>query len=82
MDNPLSQARARTFTVDATGTGVFIYYAYRKAYGLSTFWSGGFQGGFNDPKIVAVTNNYGFTEDYYLYQSSQDGLGVTTIQVQ
>lgn len=78
----LSSSKNRTFTVDAGSTDQHIYYAYRAAYGTSTFWVGGFEGGFDGPYTVAVTNQYGVTENYYLYQSVQPGLGSTTVTVQ
>lgn len=81
-NSALTSSKNRTFTVDAYNDTLHIYYAYRAAYGTSTFWSGGFEGGFNGPYTVSVTNAYGVVENYYLYQSVQPGLGPTTITVQ
>ena len=78
----LTSSKNRSFTVDAGSTDQHIYYAYRAAYGTSTFWVGGFEGGFDGPYTVSVTNPYGVTENFYLYQSVQPGLGSTTVTVQ
>ena len=79
-NNPLTVAEGFSFTTNA-GPGQAIYFAYRAAYGLADFWVNGFEGGFNLVGTIPVTNAYGFTENYYLYQSSQVDLGVTEISV-
>lgn len=61
--------------------GEKVYLAYRAAYGASTFTIGGFQGGMLPPTTVSVTNSYGFTEDYLLYESTLAGLGAVTVVV-
>lgn len=79
----VTTTRNRSFTVTA-GTHDYIYYAYRKAYdsgGDPKFWIGGFEGGFGKIGDISVTNNYGFTELYTLWKSSQEGLGLTTVTV-
>lgn len=60
-----------------------IYFACRTAYGLATFWVGGFEGGFNlsPASPISVTNVNGVTENYDLYESSQLNLGLTTVTV-
>jgi hypothetical protein len=76
----LSNSRSKTFTVTAAG-GEYIVYAYRKALGEATFFVGGFEGGFESPETVSRTNDSGFTEDFYVYRSTNSGLGETTVQV-
>lgn len=80
-NNTLATGRARAFSVDAGSGALHIYYAFRAAYGPATFFVGGFEGGFNGPFTVSVTNQYGVTEDYYVYESAQPGLGATTVTV-
>jgi hypothetical protein len=41
---------------------------------------GGFQGGFEEPLVIPVTNGSGVTEDYYLYRSTNSGIGDLSIQ--
>lgn len=80
-NSTLSTSRVITFTVDA-GVGQSIYFAYRTAYGVADFWAYGWEGGFTlISTTISLTNDYGFTEDYTLYQSEQTDLGVTTINV-
>jgi hypothetical protein len=74
----LTNSRSRTFSVTA-GVGQKIYYAHRVAYGIVTFYVGGFEGGFIDPIIISVTNDHGFAENYYLYESVNPNLGMTTV---
>jgi len=78
--NELSNARAKTFTVTAA-TGEYIVYAYPSRLGTATFTVGGFGGGFEDPQTVSITNTNGYTENYYVYRSTQSGLGATTVVV-
>lgn len=79
-NNPLSDTKTVQFTA-AAGPGQAIYFAYRAAYGLADFWADGWEGGFNLVATVPITNVNGFTENYYLYQSSQTNLGLTTVYV-
>lgn len=52
-----------------------IYFACRSAYGAVIFTVDGIQGGFTKTQTVAVTNGFGFTENYDLYESDQVNLG-------
>jgi len=78
--NTLSNSLARSFTV-APGSGEYILYAYPARLGAATFTVGGFEGGFQDPETVSVTNASGYTEDYYVYRSANTNLGSTTVTV-
>lgn len=68
-----------SFTPNCTA-GTYVWYAYPKRLGLAVMWMGGFQGGFEDPLTIPVTNSSGFTEDYYLYRSINSGIGNLGIQ--
>lgn len=79
-NNALAGSRSRTFNVNAA-VGDAIYYAYPLSYGAGTFSVNGFVGGFNPPTTVSVTNAFGVTQDYLLYESALTGLGDTTVVV-
>lgn len=64
----LSDSKARTVTVDPVQQ--YIYYAYPKRLGAAVFKHGYFEGGFEDPATIRVTNGSGFSEDYYVYRST------------
>lgn len=77
----LASGRARTFAVIAGATDK-IYYAFPQSFGSATFFIGGFEGGFLPPTTINVTNSFGVTLAYDLYESAQAGLGSTTVEVQ
>jgi len=77
----LSNSKAKTFTVNA-GAGEYILYCYPSRLGTATFTVGGFEGGFQSPETVSVTNASGYTENYYAYRSTNHSLGSTTVVVQ
>ena len=67
---------------DNAGPTQKIYYASRAAYGTPTFTVGGFSGGFTlVSNSISVTNAFGFTENYQLWESDNLGLGSTTVVV-
>lgn len=76
----LSGSRARTVTVNAT-SGKYIWYAVPTRLGTCSFNVGGFDGGFESPQTVSVTNASGYTENYYVYRSTNASLGNTTVKV-
>lgn len=71
--------KTASFTPNCTA-GTYVWYAYPKRLGAATMWMGGFQGGFEDPLTVSVTNGSGFTEDYYVYCSTNAGIGSLSIE--
>jgi hypothetical protein len=75
----LVTSKNRTFTV-TSGAGQYIYYVYRNGYGPSSFWVGGFEGGFSLVDTISMTRN-GVTESYRVYRSTNSGLGVTAVTV-
>lgn len=74
----LSNSKAKTFTVTAAA-GEYIWYCYPSRLGTVTFTVGGFEGGFEAPATVSVTNALGYVENYYAYRSTNSGLGSTTV---
>lgn len=77
----LSNNKGQTFTVNATA-GNYIIYALPVRLGTVVFVVGGFQGGFNVPETISVTNTNGYVENYYVYSSGNAGLGSTTVQAE
>ena len=76
----LTGAKARTISVNAA-SGQYIWYAVPKRLEACSFNVGGFDGGFESAQTVSVTNASGHTEDYYVYRSTNAGLGNTTVTV-
>ena len=76
----LSNDVERTISVTAS-VDEYIWYVYPKRLGSAIFTVGGFEGGFNNPMELTITNSSGFSEPYYLYRSVNSNLGVTTIVI-
>lgn len=76
----LNNTQVMSFSVNATA-GQYIVYSYPSRMGVSYQWVNGFQGGFNAPETVSITNINGYTEDYYVYSSEHSGLGATVVSV-
>lgn len=80
-ESKLAPSRKITFNTTA-GASQFIYYAYPTAYGAATLAIGNSLGGFSlVSDTISVTNSFGETQDYSLYQSISSGLGNVTIVV-
>lgn len=76
----LSDNKERTISVNA-GSGEYIYYCLPTRLGTPTFSVGGFSGGFNKVATISFTNNDGYSENYNIYKSAHDNLGLTTITI-
>lgn len=76
----LRGSKLTSFTVTA-GEGEYIYYCLPKSMGTCSFKVGGFDGGFELVATLSYSNEPGHTEDYYIYRSSNAGLGATTVEV-
>lgn len=82
----LSGTKAMTFTVTA-GEGQYIYFCCptRSPYGAASFKVNGFDGGFEPAQTVSVTTTNAdtstYTENYYVYRSTNPTLGQTTVVV-
>lgn len=63
-----------------TGENEYMLFAFPKRLGIPTFWVGGFEGGFEAPETVSVTNVNGWTEDYYVWRSTNSNLGETVVE--
>jgi hypothetical protein len=62
------------FSISASA-GQKIYFACRAGYGDVVFTIHDIEGGFTKTQTVSITNDFGFTEDYDLYESDYAGLG-------
>lgn len=77
----LQDSKSKTFSV-SPGASEYILFAYPTRLGTATFTVGGFEGGFQSPVTVSVTNASGYTENYYAYRSTNLNLGSTTVVAQ
>lgn len=82
----LSEDKERTINANGAvevnaGSGQYIWYAVPKRLGICEFFVGGFNGGFEPAQTVSVTNASEYTEDYYVYRSTNPGLGSPEIVV-
>jgi len=73
----LAPTRERVFTVAPSGAQ-HIWYAYPVSYGVGVFKHKGVEGGFYITKTINVTNPFGQTTAYYLYESTCVNLGPDT----
>lgn len=72
--------RFTTFTVNVP-EGNFVYFALPTRYGKPSFYVGGFEGGFTKVRTESYTNPSGYSENYDIYRSVQDGLGSTSVTI-
>jgi hypothetical protein len=80
LSRSLQLGRGKTFITNAAG-GDYAWFAHRKDLGLASVIVGGFSGGFEAPDTVAFTNQSGFTEDYYVYRSTNFNIGPIDVEV-
>lgn len=74
-------SRVRTFDLNDNTAGKYIWYAYPARFGGASFTIGGFAGGFDHPVVIEVTNGAGYAEKYYLYRSTNAGVGALEVVV-
>lgn len=75
----ITNDNTQTWDAVTTGAGEYMLFAFPKRLGTVTFWVGGFEGGFEAPETVSVTNANGWTEDYYVWRSTNANLGATVV---
>lgn len=80
LTKTLRSNKLPSFTVNA-GEGQYIYYCLPTRYGACTFTVGGFEGGFELMATMNFENASGYKENYYIYRSTNAGLGNTTVGV-
>ena len=74
----LQNSRQTTFDSNAAN-GEYAWFAHPKSFGVANFSAGGFTGGFQAPVTISYTNAFGYTEDYYVYQSDFPDIGPVKI---
>ena len=79
LTKKLQTTKAYDFT--ANPNEQYIYYAVPKRLGTVAFKVGGFDGGFEQPQVVSVINSSGYTEDYYVYRSTNKLTGSIIVDV-
>ena len=79
LSKRLQTAKAYDFTVSPNAQ--YIYYAIPTRLGTVSFKVGGFEGGFEAPVTVSITNSSNYTENYYVYRSTNKITGSTTVDV-
>lgn len=78
VNSELATSRLKNNFLISVGTPAdnkHAYYIYKSDYGAGTFWVGGFAGGFNLVDTIHLTNVHGVDETFYVYESTQVGLG-------
>lgn len=80
MSSVLSNEKTRTFTANAT-QGKYIVYAIPARLGYVAFHVSGFEGGFESPVNLLLTNESGYQEEYRVYKSTRASLGETIVEV-
>ena len=78
--NEITNDNTQTWSSVTTGVGEYMLFSFPKRLGIPTFWVGGFEGGFESPETVSVTNANGWTEDYYAWRSTNSNLGETSVE--
>lgn len=80
LTKELSTNKSRTVTVNAS-SGEYIYYCVPTRLGECSFNVNGFEGGFDKVATVSFTNDFNYTENYFIYKSTNSNLGNTTVVV-
>lgn len=81
LTGEFATSRGKTFNLNDNTSGKYIWYAYPKRFGEASFVLGAFPGCFDEPYTISVTNGAGFMEDYYLYRSTNAGVGDLEVTV-
>ena len=88
LEADIEGAGANSITTDNTqswpaitaGAGSYLFFGFPTRLGSVAFWVGGFEGGFEAPEEVEVTNVNGYAENYFAWRSTNAGLGETTVE--
>ena len=76
----MTDTRKRTFDIN-DADGYYTWYAVPVRLGACTFKSNGFPGGFDDPITFEFKNALGYSENYYVYRTTNDGLTGISVEV-
>ena len=75
LANKLLDANRQHNYVSGAVGDQYNWYVYPTRYGPAIFIAGGFEGGFSNVSTVSFTNDYGFTEDVYVWRSDNPDIG-------
>ena len=78
--NTISNTKGRSVSI-TTGANDYMLYCLPTRLGTVTFTVNGFTGGFESPETVSVTNINGYTENYYVYRSTNKNLGSVPVVI-
>jgi len=78
--NEITNDNTQVWDSVTTAATEYMLFSFPKRLGIPTFWVGGFEGGFESPETVSVTNVNGWTEDYYVWRSTNANLGATVVE--
>lgn len=81
-NSTVSNDNTQTWNSITTGAGEYMLFAFPTRLGTPTFYVGGFAGGFEAAETVAITNINGYTENYYVWRSTNSNLGATIVTTQ
>jgi hypothetical protein len=70
----LDKDRQHQYVANAVGDQ-YNWYVYPTRYGVGTFFAAGLEGGYTNVAVVNFTNDYGFTENVYVWRSEATGIG-------
>lgn len=79
-NSELRSNRLKSFTITAN-TNEYIFFALPVAYGVPSFKTNGFNGGFQLEGTITFTNASGWAESYNVYRSTNHTLGTTFVEV-
>ena len=80
LTKELSTNKSRTVTINAS-SDEYIYYCVPTRLGECSFNVNGFEGGFDIVATVSFANDFNYTENYFIYKSTNSNLGNTTVVV-
>jgi len=83
LNSDLRSSRSLTFQSSDAGAGEHIYFALPSAYGTPVFNVGGFVGGFiyKTTLVITADTTNAPAQTYDIFESDQDNLGITVINV-
>lgn len=79
-NSTITNDNTQTWSEVTAAAGEYLLFAFPVRLGSVVFYVGGFEGGFESPETVSVTNVNGYTENYYVWRSTNSGLGATTVE--
>jgi hypothetical protein len=79
-NSTVSNDNTQSWSSVTAGSGEYLLFAFPTRLGVPVFYVGGFAGGFESPETVSITNVNGYTENYYVWRSTNSNLGSTSVE--